>query len=174
MIQIVKHWTEAELKQELSKLTIICDTREKVFDHIESFFKKGKIPYKVRHIETGDYSAMLGDYTLENDVVIERKANLDEICLNLTADRDRFDREFLRAKANGIKVFLIVENASWSKVFLGDYRSKFSVKSLVASLLSWQVRYNITIIFCEPEQTPKLIYNILHYYARELLLYGNG
>lgn len=138
------------------------------------WFDKKKIPYKTRKLDTGDYSAMLGDFTLEREVVIERKHNLDEICGNFTVERERFEREMLRAKAYNTKVFLIIENASWSDIFLGNYRSKLEPKSLVGSLFSWQAKYNLTIIFCKPEETGRLIHGLIYYYARELLLYGNG
>ena len=127
----------------------------------------------VRKLDTGDYSAQIGDMTLERSVAIERKRNLDELCGNMTVDRDRFEREFLRAKAHGLHIFLIVENASWTDVFLGNYRSKLSSKSLVGSILSWLARFDVTLIFCKPDETPKLIYGILYYFAREELLYGN-
>lgn len=170
---MVRHWTEQELKDELANLTILIDSREQQ-THVKEYCLEKNIPFKERALETGDYSAMLGNTTLEYDVVCERKHNLDELCQNLTSDRRRFEFEFTRAKANKTKVFLIIENASWSDVFLGNYRSKFSSKSLLASLLSWQVRFNITIIFCKPNETPKLIHSILYYYAREMLLYGHG
>ena len=169
---IVRRYTEGELKKQLSKLEIIVDTREQVNGHVTSLFDKKKIPYKVRKLDTGDYSAMIEDMTLEQDIVIERKHNLDEICGNFTVNRERFEREMLRAKAIGIKMFLIIENATWSDVYLGNYRSKLDPKSLIASLMSWQVRYNLTIIFCEPENTGKLIFSLLYFYARERLLYG--
>lgn len=107
-------------------------------------------------------------------MAIERKHNLDELCGNMTADRDRFEREFLRAKAHGLHIFLIVENATWTDVFLGNYRSKLSAKSLTASILSWLARFDVTLIFCKPDETPRLIYGILYYFAREELLYGHG
>ena len=156
----------------MKKLTIIVDSREQENQHLINYFDSKKIPYKVRKIDTGDYSAMIDDRTLEYQCVVEKKNSLDEIVGNFTANRERFEREFLRAKANGIKVFLVIENASWNDVFLGNYRSKFPPKSLLASLLSWQVRFNVTIIFCEPQNTGKLIHGILWYYAREELLYG--
>ena len=156
----------------MKKLTIIVDSREQENQHLINYFDSKKIPYKVRKIDTGDYSAMIDDCTLEYQCVVEKKNSLDEIVGNFTANRERFEREFLRAKANGIKVFLVIENASWDDVFLGNYRSKFPPKSLLASLLSWQVRFNVTIIFCEPQNTGKLIHGILWYYAREELLYG--
>ena len=168
---MIKHWTEAELKRELSRLTIICDTREQD-THCEDYFKSKKIPTINRKLDTGDYSAQIGDMTLERSVAIERKRNLDELCGNMTSDRDRFEREFLRAKAHGLHIFLIIENATWSDIFLGNYRSKLSSKSLTGSILSWLVRFDVTLLFCKPEETPRLIYGILYYFAREELLYG--
>lgn len=170
---MVRHWTEGELKAELKKLTVICDTREQD-RHCEEYFKGQGIPQITRKLDTGDYSAQLGDMTLERTVAIERKRNLDELCGNMTADRDRFEREFLRAKAYGLRIYLIVENASWTDIFLGNYRSKLSSKSLMGSILSWLARFDVTLVFCRPEETPKLIYGILYYYAREVLLYGDG
>lgn len=169
---MIKRWTEAELSDKLKHLTIICDQREKVNGHITEYFKKNKIPFVDRSLNTGDYSAQLDGMTMESEVVIERKHNLDEICGNFAANRDRFEREFLRAKALGTKVFLIIENASWEDVYLGNYRSKLTPKSLVASFMSWQVRFNITIIFCNPANTGRLIYHILYYAAREQLKNG--
>ena len=169
---MIKHWTEAELKAELKKLTIICDTRERDH-HVEEYFTEKKIPTIVRKLDTGDYSAQIGDLTLERAVAIERKRNLDELCQNMTADRDRFEREFVRAKAYGLHIFLIVENATWTDIMLGNYRSKLSSKSLSASIFSWLARFNVTLLFCQPNETPRIIYSILYYYAREELLYGD-
>ena len=168
---MVKHYSDAELKEQLSMLTIICDTREQDH-HCEKAFAKMKIPHITRKLETGDYSAQIGDLTLERSVVVERKGSLDELCGNMTADRDRFEREFLRAKAHKLHVFLIVENATWSDIFLGNYRSKLASKSLVGSILSWLARYDVTLMFCKPDETARLIYGIMYYWMREELLYG--
>lgn len=169
---MVRHWTDKELTEELQKLTIICDTREQVNAHVTKYFDSKHIPHVSRKLDTGDYSATLGDMSLERDICIERKHNLDEICGNFTAERERFEREFLRAKAYDTKVVLIIENCSWTDIFLGNYKSKVQPKSLVGSLLSWMVRYNITVTFCRPEETGKIIHGILYYSAKETLLYG--
>jgi len=164
--------TDKELRDELSKLTIVCDTREQRNEHIVSYLESKNIPNVQRKLDIGDYSAQIDSLSLERDVVIERKHGLDEICGNLTADRDRFEREFLRAKACGTKVFLVIEDASWADIYAGNYRSKISAKSLVASLMSWQVRFNITIIFAPHHTVPRMIHEILYYAAREALLNG--
>lgn len=169
---MIKHWTDAELQDLLSNLAILADTREQVNDHIIKYFEKRNVKIIKRKLDVGDYSCQIDGNTFEKSFVIERKRNLDELCGNLTADRDRFEREFLRAKANGIKVFLVIENASWDDVFLQNYRSKLSSKSLFGSLLAWQTRYNVTIIFCNHQNTPKLMHGILHYASREELLNG--
>lgn len=166
---MVRHWTEAGLTAELKKLTIIADSREQVNDHLTQWWDRNSIPYVTRKLDIGDYSAQIGDMTLEEDIVIERKRNLDEIAGNFSTSRERFEREFLRAKANGTKVFLIIEDATWEDIYLHNYRSQLSEKSLVASLISFQIRFNITILFCAPQNTPRLIYNLLYYAAREQL-----
>ncbi len=168
---MVKHWTEAELKAELKNLVIICDSREQD-KHVSEWLKKNKVQTITRKLDTGDYSCQLGDVSFERDIVVERKHNLDEICGNFTVERERFEREFMRAKAYGTKVVLIIENATWTDIFLGNYRSKLNSKSLVGSLLSWMVRFNITVLFCRPEETARIISGIFYYYAKERLMYG--
>ena len=64
------------------------------------------------------------------------------------------------------------ENATWSDIFIGNYRSKLNSKSLVSSLLSWAARYNVTILFCRPEETARITYGIFYYYIRERLTNG--
>ena len=170
---MVRHYTEGELQQLLKELTIIIDRREKVNEHITKVFAAKGIKTIDRNLDVGDYSCQLGDKTFEHDFVIERKANLDEICGNLTADRDRFEREFLRSKAHGnTKVFLLIEDSTWEDIFSHNYQSKFKPLSLIASLLSWQVRFNVTIVMCKKETSAKIIFDTLYYAAREVILYG--
>ncbi len=168
-----RHYAEREINDLLKELEIITDSREQVNGHVTGYFDKHKVAHTTRKLDTGDYSAMIGEMTLEQDVVVERKANLDEIAGNFTISRQRFEDEFTRAKADGLKVFLLIENASWSDILLHNYKSKLEPKSLIASLLAWQVRFNITIIFCKPTETGQIIHGILFYAAREALKRGN-
>jgi len=167
-----RHYTDSEIKELLKQLTIIVDSREQVNGHVTGYFDKIKVAHTTRKLDTGDYSAMIGNMTLEHDIVVERKASLDELAGNFTMDRQRFEDEFTRAKADSLKVFLLVENASWSDIFLHNYRSKLDPKSLIASMLSWQIRFNITIVFCKPSETGQIIYGLLYYAAREALKKG--
>lgn len=169
---MITHYSEKELKDKLKGLTVVCDSREQVNGHVTAWLDKNGISHQSRALETGDYSVMLGETTFEDEVVVERKANLDEIAGNFTTGRERFEREMIRAKANGIKVFLIVENASWSDILLHNYRSELKPKSFFATLLSWQARFNLTIVFCKPSETGQILYGTLYYWARERLKRG--
>ena len=166
------HYTDAEIKQKLKELVVITDSREQVHQHIISWLDKHNIQHNSRDLETGDYSVMMVDTTFEAAVGGERKANLDEIAGNFTSGRERFEREMIRAKAGGIKIFLIVENASWTDIFLHNYRSDLKPQSFAATLLSWQARFNLTITFCKPSETAQILYSTLYYWVRDRLKRG--
>lgn len=166
------HYTDSEIRNALSELTIIADSREQINQHILTWLDGKGVQHITRALETGDYSAMLDGETFEDEVVVERKANIDEIAGNFTQGRERFEREMIRAKANGIKVFLIIENASWHDILLHNYHSQLKPQSFMASLLSWQVRYNITVMFCRSDETAQLIYSTLYYWAWNRLKRG--
>ena len=168
-----KYYADSEIDKLLKELMIVADSREQSNSHVLQYFDKRKIAYITRKLDTGDYSVMVGDMTLENDTVIERKANLDELAGNFTIDRNRFENEFIRAKADGMKVHLLIENASWEDIWTHNYRSKLKPQSLAASLLSWTARYGVTVTFCRPCDTGQVIYGILYYAVREALKKGN-
>ena len=158
---MLTHYTDAEIRQKLKDLVVIIDSREQVNYHLLEWLDKHHIQHKSRALETGDYSIMLGNTSFEDEVVIERKANLDEIAGNFTSGRERFEREMIRAKARGTKLFLVVENATWTDIFLHNYRSRLEPKSLFASLMSWQAEYNLTVIFCKSSETAQILYSTL-------------
>lgn len=164
-----KYYTDKEIKEQLEKMTVIMDTREQVNYNITSYLSEKKVPHISRKLDVGDYSFMIDNLTFEDSVVIERKANIDEIAGNVTNDRTRFENEFLRAKAKGIKVFLLIENCTWQDINSHNYKSKLNPKALLATLLSWQVKYNITIIMCKPNETGQLIYGTFYYWLRSSL-----
>lgn len=164
-----RHYTDKEIKEKFKNMVCIIDSREQVNEHIVGYLDSKGISHISRKLDSGDYSFQLDDMTFEDEIVIEKKNSIDEIAGNMTADRQRFENEFLRCKSNGTKIFLLVENCSWQQIKAHDYRSKMEPKALIASLLCWQVRYNITIIFCQPEQTGEMIYGILYYWLKEKL-----
>lgn len=176
-----RRYTDKEVRSILKQMGILADTREQKWEHIRWALDNAGCPVERGKLGQGDYTAFVpmsafpgfqdvpGLYSLQDEVVIERKANLDEIAGNFTTGRDRFEREFIRAKSKGVKVFLVIENASWADVLSHNYRSQLSPKSLMGSLLSWQAKYNVTIVFCRPEETARILYSTLYYWLKARL-----
>lgn len=171
--------TPFEVKQSLETMQILVDTREQETDRAKRRYEDlGN--HEKRKLEYGDYCF---NFQFPNDkwlhdpaedkvfptIYIERKMNLDELCLCFGTDRRRFKAEFERAKQNNSKGYLLVENCTWEHVFNGRYRSKLNPKALSSSLLAWSIRYNFKVIFCKSETSGKLIYNILYRELKEYL-----
>lgn len=174
-------YSDKEKRAILKQMGVLADTREQVWGHVKAALEGAGCPVERGKLDQGDYTAFVpmsafpgfqdvpGLYSLQDEVVIERKANLDEIAGNFTTGRDRFEREFIRAKSKGIKVYLLIENASWADIFSHNYHSQLNPKSLEGSLRSWQAKYNVSIEFCRPEESARAIYNILHYWLKAKL-----
>lgn len=189
------------------KYKIVVDSREKVNKHILNSFEKG-FEYKVSHHDMyrgkkskiGDpieyyiqeKGLKVGDYTIavqlpnkevvnfKDKIVIERKADLNELCCNLFDKKDeegftRFERELIKAKEQGIKVYLVVETADMhskilsSKHFRYDKASKVSPASFNALLMTLCSRYNISVWYTDKHNAGRLIHDLLYYEAREYL-----
>ena len=167
-------YTPAQEKQILSSLEIIADTREQVNEHVLRYFEEKKVKTVNRALGVGDYSAQVlgGRWTAENHIVIERKGSLDELAGNITTGRQRLESEFMRAFSRKIKVHLLIEGATWSDIYTHNYRSKLDPKSFIGTLLSWWDKYNLSITFCKPSESGRIIYGILYYHVRNAIQSG--
>lgn len=158
----------------MKTFTIAVDTREQPTEKSRMRYRQFGCPYKKKKLNFGDYSAILylpdgQELSLENIVTVERKLGYAELCGCYTHDRDRFTREFERAKEVGAKTYLLVENSSWEQAYSGKYRSQMHPQALIASMIAWLARYNCQILMCKSETSGKLIHDILFREARELL-----
>lgn len=167
-----RKYTPKEITTELKKLCVVGDTREKSDEHIKSYLAKNGISFDTKTFDTADYTLRYADLYFDDEVMIERKGSIDEIAGNFTKERDRFEREFIRAKARGIKMFLLVEDCSWEEIRAHNYRSELRPKALLGSLCQWQARYGVTIIFCPKELSGMLIHSTLYYWLKERLENG--
>lgn len=158
-------------------MTVLVDTREQDTPALRARLEGFGCPSRRYKLDYGDYSCEVTKpdgtpVSAAKKVCVERKMNLDELCGCFTSGRERFEREFLRAREDGAKVYLLVENASWEKVLSGAYRSRMKPEALTASLLAWCARYNLTPVFCAGRSTGKLIAKILRYEVKVLLEQG--
>ena len=167
----MKKFNKTEIDNILSDIHIIVDSRENKWYHIRDYFNKKKIPYTVEKLDVGDYSFVLPNYPqldLDKKFIIERKGSLSELAGNFTKGRSRFKREFERLE-DWQKIHMVVETATWRKLFNGTYHSKFHPNSYKASVFTWNIRYNCPIWFCEKKESPEIIHKILHYEVSEYL-----
>lgn len=141
---------------------IYCDTREKKNQHILRYFDKYRIPYTVRKLDTGDY--MDSD---NNRLTIDRKQNLDELLGNLfSPDKSRFWREVRRAKADRIRMIVLVEQGgeiqSLKDVpkWKGKY-TKVTGYQLYNEICRCHIAYGVEFFFCDKRTTGKRIVEIL-------------
>ena len=191
------------------KYKVVIDSREKSINHILNKFDEG-FEYKPSHhdIYRGKKSTYsdpiqyyiqekglkVGDYTIaiqlpskevlnfQDKVIVERKADLNELCCNLFDSKSkddegltRIEREFKRAKEAGIKIHLVIETEDAiskilsSKHFRYDKASKINPKSFIMMFLSLCNRYNISVWYCNKKDSARLIHDLLFVYAREYL-----
>lgn len=157
------------------KYKIIIDTREKQIDHILKAFEKNNISYERRALPIGDYIVEGPNGHVPN-VVIERKASIDEIIGNLLdrATRDengnnRFIRELLRAKKANKKFILLIEDEKfYINLLTGNYRSKVNPKAARGMIMSLEAKYsNLSIMPIEKKLSGSYIHSILYYCLRE-------
>ena len=170
-------------KKMLDSMIILVDRREQQTERAKKRYQTFGIPYHKATLDYGDYSynAMFPDgdwlYDESNTVrpcaVIERKMNLDELANCLTHSRERFEHEFLRAKAYEARMILLVEDANWENLKNGRYQSRFNQNAFSASLCSWLMKYNIQLVFCKQETSGKLIRELLYWDLRNRIERGD-
>lgn len=161
-----------EAEECLKRLVYCIDTREQPTKALEKRLEYLQ-PNVRETLNAGDYTAktLLPDGTwFYVPSAVERKMSLTEIAGNLTRERDRFKAEFNRASERGIRLYILIEQASWEAAYSGAYRSQMKPQSMIASLLTWSARYGCSVLMCERSETGgKLIRDILRYEMREAL-----
>ena len=118
MITSIKYsFTDKEIKELLSGLVILVDTREQRNSHILKYFDSHKIPHKKRKLDYGDYSAYLPrneELGIQRDIfltaAIERKNSVDELAATIK-ERTRFENELIRAQNHLLFFWLKIQRA---------------------------------------------------------------
>lgn len=168
----------------LETMTIICDTREHDTRKASERYQSFGCPIRQQTLDFGDYTY---SFILPNGeelfpayldkvyphVSIERKSGLEELSDNFTKGRDRFSREFTRAKEQGARMYLLIENAVLMDVWHGNYDTRFNRKAYWASLFAWMARYSANVVFCPYKDSAKVIREILYRELKERLERGD-
>ena len=162
-----------EVKNALENIVLLVDTREQDTMAFRKRLKNIGFKFERQKLDFGDYSAKVvaesKTIDFSNDFAIERKMSLDELCACYCKGRKRFKREFLRAKEKNAKLYLLIENADFDKVYNGEYRSLMQPQALVASIIAWLARYNCQLLFCSAKLSGKIIREIIYREVKERL-----
>ena len=160
-------------------MIIQIDSREKakaIQKIIEEFDRQG-IKHPVSKLMVGDYM------NYDNPrVIVDRKQNLTEVCSNVCQDHDRFRRELVLAKENGIHLIILCEHGKDIKsledvIFWKNPRSEKRKKIdgkwktvhtnamkgdvLYKILTTLQEKYGVRFEFCDKDETGKRIVELL-------------
>lgn len=173
-------FTDTEINKLLKEnLVIIYDTREQKNDHILKVLDEKGIKHKRQKVDEGDYTGIITarpEMGIHRDlyfnVAIERKNSVDEL-IGSIKDADRFEDEFNRALAKGIKIHLIVEEKDGlQNMRAGKYRSEYKPKALWGKFNSLEDKYLKGSTFINKEDSAAVIYSKLYYSIRNFLKNG--
>lgn len=173
------HYTDKEINEILKTMVIVADSREQKNEHITDYLQKKGVPVVTQKLDFGDYSCLIPKNealgvprNIYLNSVVERKADINELCTNLTNNNGHtFESELLRSK--GSKFVLFVEDPFFDRnIVEHNYRSQYKPESLRGRLDSLQARYNFEIRPVEKSMMGHVIYHRFRYEARNLLKQG--
>ncbi len=162
--------------------TIIVDTREKpkAIKGILAYFEEHNVKYTKRKLDYGDYMLQDGP-----KVSIDRKQTIAELAKNCTVESERFRKEMDRAKEDGARLVILVEQNrykdrdKWIRVnSIEDlllWSSPYTMirgEKVYRVLNSWRKKWPLDVIFCDKRSTGRLIIEIL--YNGDLDRYSGG
>lgn len=166
-------FSDSEVKQLIKSMVILVDTREKEIQHITQEFQKKGIAWKTQKLDFADFSFLIPannslgiarDIYFDRQISIERKNSLEELSGNLGQDRARFESELLRKKG---KFILLVEGGCFDNIIGKKYSTQLNNNSFLASLFSFENRYNIRFIFGDKRNSWRYIYLSFVYFLKE-------
>lgn len=170
------YYTDKEIDKICKSIVILVDTREQKNQHITDWFDQHKIAWKLKALKNGDYSFMIPttpelnidrDLYFDHEIMIERKHDLDEIASNFTTNRSRFEEELATFAG---KKYLLLENATYDDIVTNRYRSKISVKSFLATVHTFNHRYNLEFTYMPKSSfSGAWIYGTCLYYLKNYL-----
>ena len=165
-----------DIKKFAKSMVVLVDSREKKNSHIIDYFKKQGISYKSEKLDYGDYSFMIPasavgeDIYFHKDIIIERKASLEELSGNLAQKRQQFEAEFLKARNAGAKIYLMIESPlGYTGIITHGYKTGMKPAAFMASLKTWEHRFDANVQFIAPEYSGYYIASTLQYFVREAL-----
>lgn len=145
---------------DLSNITLVQDSREQL-----GYGQLFKTPHVIGALESGDYSVC----GLEDRIALERKS-LPDLASSLTHGRERFEKEFQRARS--LEFFAVIVEGRLSDVLEGRFggHSQANPVAIFESMMSWTARYGRPFLFCENREiAARTVESLLLKYCRQFL-----
>ena len=147
-------------------MAVQVDTRERKWAHIQAYFDKYGIEWRLEKCDVGDYMRI--GYP---NLTIDRKQHLPELCGNLCQFHERFKREIERAIESQTELIVLIEHGTKIKS-LDDVRSwvnprlKTSPKAITGARMAaimetMAQKYGVEWRFCRKADTGRIICEIL-------------
>jgi ERCC4-type nuclease len=128
-----------------------------------------RLPSKRGMLRSGDYSIA----GLEELFSIERKSVPDLVGCCMGQNRDRFERELHRLRGYRFKRLLVIGREL--EVQQGVAFSRINPKSVFASLVAWECRYDIPAVWCNTSEAAALqVERWAFYFSREVVQSANA
>lgn len=117
-----------------------------------------------------------GDYCKPPEIVVDTKASIQELALDIDQEHDRFRRELVGARAAGVRLVVLVENdagvvdleglSRWIEPEVEFRKRKFAQRRILGSRLAkacatMEFRYGVEFRFCAPEDAARVVNEIL-------------
>lgn len=170
-------YTDKEKQEIINSMVVLVDTREKNNQTLLDIWDKKGLKYKKKKLDYGDYSVMIPkndklniprDIYFDQKIVVERKGSLSEISGNLTNGRDRLEKALALSPVHKV---MLIENGSFEDIANGNYDTQYNKKSFLASLFTFQFRYDMPIVYVsEQKYTALYIRMYFEYYLKTLIL----
>ena len=149
--------------------SIIEDTRQKPNNHV----KKHADFTDIFHTRIIRSKLVVGDYALPPKRSIDTKQDISEIAANMcgsSIERKRFTRECKIAKDIGCQLFVLIEDKRFHSIddlygrdvwILSKPKRKIQGDQLAVAMLMMSERYGVEFLFCDPDDSAEVIYNLL-------------
>ena len=154
-------------------MTILEDTRQQVGKHEikHRFFQSANVAVCRCKVPWGDYAPV-------PPVSIDTKASMDEIAANIGGkEHRRFIDECKAAKAAGCRLIILVENNlgitdisqvnTWVNPRAVYSPNCIQGPRLERAMRTISERYNVTFLFCSPEESGAVIMGVLERYGNK-------
>lgn len=173
------NFDKKELEKIMKELIILIDTREKNFEGAIKYFENNNIKYELAGIRYGDYSAKLPkgiisgidrEIYFTDDIVIEKKGSIDELCENLKDKAPRLSKEFAHLNMYGTRFYVFIDDENFfDNLYTGNYKSKYNSKALRGSLKEILVRYGTQIVPIPEKYFYAEVYSTIHHEVKNIL-----